>query len=126
MSAERCSRSRVCAGLHSAPVRRSFDKEMGATRALEVIFSPCCGMCQRRPRISGVAYLYGGDRSRSLGKNELKQAKKFAHLRPGNIERRQQAQSKVMGAIDQQASAGGLRDERSSVDGELDTDHQPL
>src|SRR5260370_18673901 len=39
MSAESWSNSRVCAGLHSAPVRRSFDKEMGATRVVAVIFS---------------------------------------------------------------------------------------
>src|SRR4029077_7974230 len=38
MSAESWSNSRVCAGLHSAPVRRSFDKEMGATRVVAVIF----------------------------------------------------------------------------------------
>src|SRR5229473_1905228 len=38
MSAESWSNSRVCAGLHSAPVRRSFDKEMGATSVVAVIF----------------------------------------------------------------------------------------
>src|SRR5258707_3725478 len=38
ISAERWSNSRVCAGLHSAPVRRSFDKETGATRVVAVIF----------------------------------------------------------------------------------------
>src|SRR6266851_9124542 len=38
MSAESWSNSRVCAGLHSAPVRRSLDKEMGATRVVAVIF----------------------------------------------------------------------------------------
>src|SRR5260370_7093461 len=34
---ERWRSSRVCAGLHSPPVRRSFDKEIGATRVVVVI-----------------------------------------------------------------------------------------
>src|SRR5207249_7966469 len=37
MSAARWRSSRVCAGLHSAPVRRSVDKEIGATREVVVI-----------------------------------------------------------------------------------------
>src|SRR5271156_7213732 len=38
ISAESWSRSSVCAGVHSAPVSRSLDKEMGVTRADVVIF----------------------------------------------------------------------------------------
>jgi len=49
----------VCAGLHSAPVRRSFDKEMGATRVVVSYFSPCRSMGDAR-RIHGLAGIRGG------------------------------------------------------------------
>ena len=42
----------MCAGLHSAPVRRSFESKIGAARVVEVINSPCYRMGQtgRHPR----------------------------------------------------------------------------
>src|SRR5882672_9292778 len=86
MSAESWSNSRVCVGLHSAPVRRSFDKEMGATRVVVVIFSPCRRMCDAR-RIRGLAGFRCGGLSRGSCENEFEEPEKFAHLRTGDDER---------------------------------------
>src|SRR6267378_3334096 len=123
MSAESWSNSRVCAGLHSAPVRRSFDKETGATSVVVVIFSPY----RRKGDALGIRG-FAGIRSRGLlwscCKNEFKEPEKFAHLRARDDEGRQQAQRKIVGAIDQQTTPHGLADERRAIDGEFDTDHQ--
>src|SRR5437660_5139589 len=123
ISAERWSNSRVCAGLHSAPVRRSFDKETGATRVVVVIFSPYRGKGNAL-RIRGRA----GIRSRSLlwsnCKNEFKEPEKFAYLRAGDDEGRQEAQREIVSAIDQQTAPHGLADERRAFAGEFHADHQ--
>src|SRR5258708_15907312 len=99
ISAERWSNSRVCAGLHSAPVRRSFDNEIGATRVVVVIFSPCRGM-GNAPEIRGLAGIRRRGLLRSCCKNQFKDSEKFAHLRAGDNKRRQQADRKIVGAID--------------------------
>src|SRR5258708_20980187 len=103
MCGESWRNSRVCAGLHSAPVRRSFDKETGATRVVLVIFSPCRGMGDTL-RIRGFSGIRDGGLLRSCSKNEFKEPEKFAHLRASDDEGRQQAQGKDVGAIDQQTA----------------------
>src|SRR5216684_5754358 len=123
MSAERWSNSRVCAGLRSAPVRRSFDKETGTMRVVVVIFSPCRGMSNAL-RIRGLAGIRSGGLLRGCCKNEFEEPEKFAHLRASDDEGRQQAQGKIVGAIDQQAALHGPTHERPAFDGEFDTDHQ--
>src|SRR5260370_5866620 len=123
MSAESWSNSRVCAGLHSAPVRRSFDKEIGATRVVAVIFSPCRSK-GNMPGIRGLAGIRSGSLLWSCRKNEFKEPEKFAHLRAGDDEGRQQAQRKIVSTIDQQAALHGIADERRACDGEYDTNHQ--
>src|SRR5260370_34866989 len=123
MSAERWSNSRVCAGLHSAPVRRSLDKETGTTRVVVVIFSPCGGISYAF-RIRELAGIRSGGLLSGCCKNNFKEPEKFAHLRASDDEGRQQAQGKIMSAVDQQAALHGLADERPAFDGEFDTDHQ--
>src|SRR4029077_9591645 len=91
MSAERWSNSRVCAGLHSAPVRRSFDNEIGATRVVVVIFSPC-GSMGNASGIRGLAGIRSRGLLRSCCENKFKDSEKFAHLSASNDKRRQQAQ----------------------------------
>src|SRR6267378_3488911 len=122
-SAESWSRSRVCAGLHSAPVRRSFDKEMGATRVVVVIFSPCRGMGEAR-RIRGLAGIRWIGLLRRSCENEFEEQEKFANLRAADDERGKQAQRKIVSAVDQQSALHGFRDKRRAFDGELDTNHQ--
>src|SRR5260370_34947286 len=80
MSAERWRSSRVCVGLHSAPVRRSFDKEIGATRVVVVMFSPCRGMRKAR-RIRGVLRGSGGNGLGGFWRKQSEQAKEFPTLR---------------------------------------------
>src|SRR6266849_1598604 len=109
MSAERWRSSRVCAGRHSAPVRRSFDKEIGATRVVVVIFSPCRSMGDAR-RFRGPAGIRGGGLLRSSRENEFEEPEEFAHLRAVDDERGKQTQREIMSAIDQQAVLHGLRD----------------
>src|SRR5713226_702739 len=123
MSAERWSNSRVCAGPHSAPVRRSFDKETGTTRVVVVIFSPCRGMSNAF-RIRGLAGNQSGGLLRGYCKNEFEEPEKFAHLRTSDDKGRQQAQGKIVGAVDEQAALHGFADERRAFDGEFDADHQ--
>src|SRR6266581_3103562 len=120
MSAERWSNSRVCAGLHSAPVRRSFDKEIGATRVVVVIFSPCRSLGDAL----GIRGIRSGGLLRSCCQNEFKEPEKIAHLRASDDKGRQQSQSKIVGAIDEQAALHGLADERHALHGEFDADHQ--
>src|SRR6266852_672193 len=110
MSAERWSNSHVCAGLHSAPVRRSLDKETGTTRVVVVIFSPCRGMSNAF-RIRGLAGIRSGGLLRGFCKNDFKEPEKFAHLRTSDDKGRQQAQRKIMGAVNEQAAMNGFRDE---------------
>src|SRR5258708_21462892 len=123
MSAERWRSSRVCVGLHSAPVRRSFDQEMGARRVVVVMFSPCRGMRKAR-RICGVLRGSGGNGLGSFCENELEQAKEFANLRTSDDEGGQQAQGKVVGAIDYQTLTQSFGDEGIAVDGEFDAQDQ--
>src|SRR6266705_4107703 len=120
MSAERWSNSRVCAGLHSAPVRRSFDKEIGATRVVVVIFSPCRSLGDAL----GIRGIRSGGLLRSCRQNEFKEPEKIAHLRATDDKGRQQSHSKIVGAIDEQAALHGLADERHALHGEFDADHQ--
>src|SRR2546423_9243781 len=80
-------------------------------------------MCQA-PRIDGTRRFHGRDGPGSLCKNQLKQTKEFADLRACDDEWRQQAQSKIVRAIDEQAAAQGLSDEGISVNGKLDANHQ--
>src|SRR6266404_598972 len=63
MSAERWRSSRVCVGLHSAPVSRSLDKEMGATRVVVVIFY-LAAECAKR---GGLAAVCAGAAEMDLG-----------------------------------------------------------
>src|SRR6266481_3455740 len=123
MSAASWSNSRTSAGLHSAPVRRSLVKETGATRVVAVIFSP-----YRRQhnalRIRGLAGIRSGGLLWGCLKNKFKEPEKFAHLRTGDDERRQQAQGAFVGAIDQQTMLHGLADKGRAFDGKFDTDHQ--
>src|SRR6266481_2125955 len=125
MSAERWSNSRVCAGLHSAPVRRSFDKEMGATRVVVVIFSPCRGMGDAR-RFRGLAGIRCAGLLRGSRENEFEEPEKFAHLHAVDDERGEQTQRGIVSAIDQQAVLHGFRYKGRTFDGEFDSDHQPF
>src|SRR5882762_11052761 len=101
MSAERWRSSRVCVGLHSARVRRSLDKEMGATSVVVVIFLPRCGV---REAGRGGSGLRGSSRNGfwSFCENEFEETKEFAHLCTGDDEWRQEAQGEIVGAIDHQ------------------------
>src|SRR6266850_7847086 len=123
MSAERWRSSRVCVGLHSAPVRRSLDKEMGATRVVVVIFLPRCGLREARRGGSG---LRGSSRNGfgSFCENEFEETKEFANLGTGDDKWGQQAQGEIVSAIDHQALAEGLGGERIAVDGKLDAEDQ--
>src|SRR5260370_5281712 len=123
MSAESWSNSRVCAGLHAAQVRRSFDKEIGATRVVVVIFSPCRSVGDA-PGIRRLAGIRSGSLVRSCCKYEFKEREKIAHVRASDDKGRQQAPSKIVGAIDEQAALHGLADKRPAFDGEFDADHQ--
>src|SRR6266404_6922594 len=123
MSAERWRSSRVCEGLHSAPVRRSFDKEIGATRVVVVMFSPCRRMRETR-RLCGGLRGSGGSRFGSFYQDELERAKEFADLRASNDEGWKKAQGKVVRAIDQQTLTQGLGDEGIAINGELNTEDQ--
>jgi hypothetical protein len=60
----------------------------------------------------------------SFRENKLEQTEKIADLRAGDDERRQQAQRKVVGAIDEQTLPQSLGDEGIAIDGELDTEEQ--
>src|SRR6267142_1555361 len=119
MSAERWRSSRVCVGLHSAPVSRSLDKEMGATRVVVVIFLPRCGVREAR-RIGGG--LRGSSRNGfgSFCENEFEETEEFAHLRAGDDEWGQEAQGEIVRAIDHQALAQSFGGKRIAVDRELD------
>src|SRR5882724_11325641 len=125
MSAERWRSSRVCVGLHSAPVRRSLDKEMGATRVVVVIFLPRCGLREARRGGSG---LRGSSRNGfgSFCENEFEETEKFAHLRASDDEGRQEAQGEIVSAIDDQALAQSFGGEGIAVDGKLDAQDQPF
>src|SRR5260370_1777860 len=118
MSAERWSNSRVCAGLHSAPVRRSFDKEIGATRVVVVIFSPCRSLGDAL----GIRGIRSGGLLRSCCKNEFKEPEKIAHLRASDDKGRQQSQSKIVGAINEQPALHGLADESPPHPGKYEPD----
>src|SRR4029077_544686 len=117
MSAARWRSSRVCVGLHSPPVRRSFDKEMGATRVVVVIFSPCRRV-REALRICSLRGS-GGDRFGRFCENRPEQAKKIADLCASDYEGRQQAQCKIVGAIDEQPLTQGFGDEGIAIDGKL-------
>src|SRR5712671_554619 len=123
MSAERWRSSRVCVGLHSAPVRRSLDKEMGATRVVVVIFLPRCGVREARRGGSG---LRGSSRNGfgSFCENGLEETEKFANLRASDDEWGQEAQGEIVSAIDHQALTEGLGGERIAVDGKFDAEDQ--
>src|SRR5713226_9307180 len=123
MSAESWSNSRVCAGLHSAPVRRSFAKEIGATRVVVVIFSPCRGMGDAS-RIRGLAGIRSGSLLRGCCQNEFKEPEKFAHLRRSDDKGRQKTQRKIMGAIDEQTALHVFADKGRTFDGKLYTEDQ--
>src|SRR5712671_6785344 len=123
MSAERWRSSRVCVGLHSAPVRRSLDKEMGATRVVVVIFLPRCGVREARRGGSG---LRGSSRNGfgSFCENGLEETEKFANLRASDDEWGQEAQGEIVSAIDHQALTEGLGGERIAVDGKFDAEDE--
>src|SRR5919109_2325273 len=124
MSAERWRSSRVCAGLHSAPVRRSVDKEIGATRGVEVIrLSPCRGV-SRTFRTGRVARIRGGGLFWSVCKNLLEKFQKFRYMCPRDDKRRKQTESEVVGAVNQQTALHGFLYKRRAFDGKLDADHQ--
>src|SRR5258705_12327330 len=123
MAAVRWRGLRVCVGLHSGAVRRSLDKEMGATRVVVVIFLPRCGVREARRGGSG---LRGSSRNGfgSFCENELEETKEFANLRTGDDEGRQEAQGEIVRAIDDQALAQSFGGEGIAVDRELDAEDQ--
>src|SRR5258708_34395093 len=118
MSAESWSNSRVCAGLHSAPVRRSFDKEIGATRVVVVIFSPCRGMGDATG-IPGLARIRSDGLLRGCCQNEFKEPEKFAHLRGSDDKGGQKTQRQIGSAIDEQATLHVFAVKRTSSDGNV-------
>src|SRR5204863_9438765 len=124
MSAESWSNSRVCAGLHSAPVSKSFDKEIGATRVDVVIFSACRSM-GNAPGICGLRGIQRGDLLRSFCKNKFKESQEFAHLRASDDKGRQQTQRKIVGTVDEQAALHGFADERRAFNREFDAIIRP-
>src|SRR5216684_9354007 len=75
-------------------------------------------------QILGLRGIRGGYLLWNGCKNKFQEPEKLAHLRPRDDEGRQQAQSKIVRAIDQQTTLHGLADERSAFDGEFDADHQ--
>src|SRR5258708_5201843 len=75
-------------------------------------------------RIRGLGGIRSGGLLRGCCKNDLKEPEKFAHLRTSDDEGRQEAQRKIVGAIDEQTTLHGLADERRAIDGEFHTDHQ--
>src|SRR5712672_1149663 len=75
----------------------------------------------RSPGRFGSDGLFG-----SRAKYEFQELEKFADLRARDQERRQQAQRKIVCAIDQQASLHGFADERRASDGKFDANHQAL
>src|SRR5882762_8983038 len=123
MSAERWRRSRGCGGLHSAPVSRSLDKEMGATRVVVVIFLPRCGVREAR---RGGGGLRGSSRNGfgSFCENEFEETEEFANLRAGDDEWGQEAQGEIVGAIDDQALAQSFGGERIAIDGKFDAEDE--
>ena len=116
----------MCAGLHSAPVSRSFDKEIDeTTAAVVVMFLP--GASKDRMRLRREFRGRGsGSLSRSREKNGLELTEKLAHLRARDDEWGQEAQGELVGAVDEQAALQGLLDKRRAVDGEFDADHETL
>src|SRR5579864_911594 len=62
----------------------------------------------------------------SFCKNGFKEFKKFADLRARDDKRRQEAKSKVVRAVDEQAALHSFGDKRGAFDGELNADHQPF
>src|ERR1700686_627678 len=123
MSADRWRSSRVCVGLHSAPVRRSFDKEMGATRVVVVMFSPC-RRPRKRQRTCGLPRWDGRNRFGGFCQNEFKEAEKFANLHTGDDKGREEPQCKVVGAIYQQALTQGFGHEGIAVNVKLNSKNQ--
>src|SRR5713226_3006214 len=125
MSAESWSNSRVCAGLHSAPVRRSFDKEIGATRVVVVIdLSLCCRMGSSPLCSGGFVRIRSAGLLWSFCQNDFEKLEKFADLRTRDDEGRQEAESKVVRAVDQQAALHSFGNEGCAFDGKIDADHE--
>src|SRR5258707_5457470 len=83
---------------------------------------PRCGL-RETPRICGDLR-WSRNGFWSFCENELEQAKKIADLRAGDNERRQQAQSKVVSAIDEQTLTQSFGDEWIAIDGEFDAEEQ--
>src|SRR5260370_5788342 len=113
----------MCEGFHSAPVSKSFDKEIGETSVDVVIFSPCRGQgsVRRGRRFRG---LRSGGLLRGSYKKLREQTQKLAHFGARDEEGREQAQREIVRAVDEQAFEQSLLDERSAIDGKLDADHQ--
>src|SRR5713226_9981024 len=57
-------------------------------------------------------------------KYKFQEPEKIAYLRARNDEGRQQAQGKIVSAVDQQAALHSLADERPAFDRKFDADHQ--
>src|SRR5882762_10340111 len=87
------------------------------------LFSPYRGKGNAL-RIRGLAGIRGRSLRWSSCKNEFKEPEKFAYLRARDDEGRQEAQRKIVGAIDQQTAPHGRADERRAFDGEFHADHQ--
>src|SRR5260370_12499828 len=75
-------------------------------------------------QILGLRGIRGGYLLWNGCKNKFQEPEKFAHLRPRDDKGRQQAQCKIVSAIDQQAALHSFADERSAFDEEFDADHQ--
>src|SRR5215470_18696 len=112
--------SRVCAGLHSAPVSRSFETRTGAASVVVAIsfLLPRCGV-SRVPRRFRRRH-----RFRNMTQYLFENSEEFANLFCADDQGGEEAQRKFVRAIDQEAAFHGFGDERSAVDGEFNADHE--
>jgi len=126
MSAESWISSRVLRGAPlGSGVRRSLDKEMGATRVVAVIFHFTLLSRERRagdPR----SWRNPGPRPavewlRRTSSRSLRNSRTCARVMRKGGKRRSR---KIVGAIDQQTALQGLADKWAAFDGEFDADHQ--
>src|SRR5229473_2957138 len=83
---------------------------------------PRCGLREAPRTCGGLRWSRNG--FWSFCENELEQTEKFANLCAGDDERRQQAQSKVVGAIDEQTLTQSFGDKGIAIDGEFDAEDQ--
>src|SRR5580765_983409 len=121
--------SRECAGLHSPPVKRSFEVCTGIARVVVAIsplhWRPRSGRRGHGRRLRRLRSRKRRSRSHSRGgkKNCFKQLQKFAHLRLADQKSRQQANRKFVRAIDEQAAMQRFAHERATFNGKFHAEH---